>query len=459
MSDLLPLDVPTASRPQQREQAAIRRQAYPYRFPRDSRRLGGAYTVADSVARLTRFFYLERRLAQAIGAWALAIPDFEVKVESGRHLYWHADAARRLRERLHEQEKRVGAIDAFRDADIDRLIDEVLSAADAPELLVGVHQVLGRALETAYHHHAERTCQIADAPTVRVLAQILVDYQPMLAWADQAIAAYVAGGIDQARLERWRWHCDRLLASIGGVTGADRLGPAPTGLRSVAKPFVRDTAPRRDARFETFDRTGDYDTADGGARLAPGYEKERLGFIRAQRDEIDAIEAFGTVLWDIRFSDFDSEYRLARMVWDEARHTEIGNRSMMALGFDPFELPNRLTPSTCRGPMEPTLALAEINMVGEVGVLKMINGIIDEATSRGDALMMHIADHIRADERTHVRSGQVVMKNICDLEVQELDQRMRAAFTRCLYEIGAITKGEADVGSLSRESLEHLIGE
>jgi len=39
-----------------------------------------------------------------------------------------------------------------------------------------------------------------------------------------------------------------------------------------------------------------------------------------QRDEVDAIEAFGTFIWDIRFKDFDSEYNLARITWDEARH-------------------------------------------------------------------------------------------------------------------------------------------
>ena len=35
------------------------------------------------------------------------------------------------------------------------------------------------------------------------------------------------------------------------------------------------------------------------------YESLRLRFIRTQRDEIDAIEAFGTFIWDIRFKDFD----------------------------------------------------------------------------------------------------------------------------------------------------------
>src|SRR5687767_427375 len=78
----------------QREAAAERRKAFPYRFPKDRRLLGGKFTVAENGRRLLRFFYWERRLAQALGAWTLSIPEFEVKLEAGRHIFYHADAAR-----------------------------------------------------------------------------------------------------------------------------------------------------------------------------------------------------------------------------------------------------------------------------------------------------------------------------------------------------------------------------
>src|SRR5437899_2767843 len=111
--------IPPVSRPEQREAAAKRRAAFPYKFPHDPRKLGGKFSVAENARRLQRFFYFERRLAQALGSWTLAIPEFEVKIETGRHIFWHADAARRLRERLSEQEKKFDAIDAVRDAEID----------------------------------------------------------------------------------------------------------------------------------------------------------------------------------------------------------------------------------------------------------------------------------------------------------------------------------------------------
>jgi hypothetical protein len=396
---------------------------------------------------------------QALGAWTLSIPEFEVKLETGRHIFYHADAARLLRERLNEQEMRLKDIDGFRDAEIDRFIEELLSANSACELLVGMHQVLGRALATAYKHHIDDTDSITDAPTIRTLKRILSDYEPMLDWVEGAIGAYIEGGVVESELAVWRWHLQRALASIGGVSGADTRSEAPRPLRIDSKPFSRGTVPLRDVRFDTFKNTGDYDAADEKERFPKdSYENLRLRFIRTQRDEVDAIEAFGTFIWDIRFRDFQSEYNLARITWDEARHTEIGHRALLACGYDPFELRNRLTGSTCRGPMEPAFAMAEINLFGEVGVLKTINNLIDAAAERNDSLLHHISDFIRSDERTHVRKGAGIIKVMTDLDAKALEQRTRELFTECLVSLGAFKK-DMDVFTVSREDLEHLVGE
>jgi uncharacterized ferritin-like protein (DUF455 family) len=180
--------------------------------------------------------------------------------------------------------------------------------------------------------------------------------------------------------------------------------------------------------------------------------------VRTQRDEVDAIEAFGTFLWDIRFKDFDAEYYLARITWDEARHTDIGHRTMLAIGYDPYELPNRITSSTCRGPMEPAYAMAEINLFGEIGVLKTIGALIEEARNRDDSVLVHISDFVRADERTHVRKGQHILKVMSDLGMQDLELRTRELFTECLVNLGALPPG-GTFGTLSREEIEHYIGE
>jgi hypothetical protein len=450
---------PAVSRAAERAAAAERRAAYPYRFPRDGREIGGKYTVEENARRLLRFFYLERRLMQALGAWTLGIPDFEVKIETGRHIFYHADAARTLRERLTEQETRPAHIDGYRNDEIDRFIEEMLSAEDTAELLVGAHQVAGAALEVAYRHHIDDTDQVTDAPTIRALRRILVDYEPMLRWADDAIAAYVAGGVEESRLAAWRWHLKRVFGSIGGVTGADARNDEPVEMRIDTKPFVRPAWPERDARFTTFSDTGDYDKGDGAARFdTNSYENYRMIFMRTQRDEVDAIEAFGTFIWDIAFRDFDAEYHLARITWDEARHTEIGHRALAAAGYDPYELPNRLTSSVCRGPIAPEYGMAQINLFGEVAILKTIDGLVNAAREHDDSFVAHIADFIRADERTHVRKGQHIIRTMTDMKLQDLEYKTRELFTECLVALGAV-EAEGNAYILTREEIERLVGE
>jgi hypothetical protein len=449
------------SLPGENESAATRKAAFPFRFPRDTRRLGGKFTVDENAAILQRLFYFERRLSQALGAWTLALPEIEVKIETGRHIFWHMDAARRIRERMTEQEGLLKKVDSYRDAGIDTFIDEMLSAADAAEFIAGAHLVLGKALETAYRQHMDDTCAIADAPTIRIFKQILVDYEPMLAWAEACLAAYVAGGVDESPVTRWRWHLSCLLSSVGGVTGQDRKGPAPAGLRIDKKPFQRVTAPVRDTRFVAFSNTGEYHEADGGRRFPhDSYEARRMDFVRTQRDEMDAIESFGTFLWDARFKDFQTEYDLARITWDESRHTEIGHNTLQIMGYDPFALPNRLTGSACRGKIEVPYAFTQINMFGEVAVLKTIDGLVDEARDRKDMVLAHISDFVRADELTHVRKGQTIIKHLTDLDWKNLEYKTRELFTECLIGLGAIKpNGDSGVTLLTREEMERLIGE
>ena len=56
------------SKPEERAAAAARRAAYPYRFPSETRHLGGKFGVDENARRLLRYFYFERRLSQALGS-------------------------------------------------------------------------------------------------------------------------------------------------------------------------------------------------------------------------------------------------------------------------------------------------------------------------------------------------------------------------------------------------------
>lgn len=77
--------------------------------------------------------------------------------------------------------------------------------------------------------------------------------------------------------------------------------------------------PEASARFREFPI---YNLADGEPRYLVGsYEDQRLRFVRTQHDEVDAIEAFGTFLWDIRFKNWVAEYFLGTLSREEFEHS------------------------------------------------------------------------------------------------------------------------------------------
>ena len=98
------------------------------------------------------------------------------------------------------------------------------------------------------------------------------------------------------------------------MTLADLVEVSGVAGRTLFKHFQewRGISPMRYVRNARFDKDS--------------YEAVRLRFIRTQRDEVDAIEAFGTFVWDIRFKDFNAEYDLARITWDDGWHDAIRKR-------------------------------------------------------------------------------------------------------------------------------------
>ncbi len=87
---------------------------------------------------------------------------------------------------------------------------------------------------------------------------------------------------------------------------------------------------------------------------------------------------------------------------------------------------------------------------------RSINALIDEARDDNDTVLAHIADFIRSDERTHVRKGQHILR--CMTDLGNLELRTRELFTECLISLGALTT-DMDIFTVSRDDLEHLVGE
>ena len=439
-----------------------------YNFPKDARRLGGDFTVEENARRLLRFFLFERNILRSLAGWSMGTPEFEVKVEFGRHIYWHAEAGMKIRTRLTELRTAEETTDRFESPDISEFFSELLYSETPAHFVAALYGVVLPHLKQAYYEHSVHTDQVADAPTIRLTRQILVDYDEMIAWGAGATQAYVQGGYGEADLHKWQYHIEKLLRSFGGVTGSFAKGPRPDRLRSQGKAaFERSFIATRDPRFGTFEHTYEYQVADAEkaaliGQPAPTYEtdfdKLRLNLVRTQRDEMDAIETFGNVLYEIRDVPFGFDYDLARIIWDETRHTELGHKAMEALGHDPYDLLNRLLGIKVRTKMPALYSLAEINLFGEANIVQECLRYAREADEKGDDMTGRMFDFVNADERTHLAKGVHWLKHLFQTNsVQEIEQKTKKVAVDRLVELGIIDHEVAL--TISHRELAKIIGE
>ncbi len=439
--------------------ARIEPDQFPFRFPRSPRRLGGTLSVKEVAARLQRMAAFHRMLLRTLAGWIIQIPEFEVKIEVAHHLYMHGEAARGMRQRLETLRISAAAFEDFRDEEVLLVTREIELSHDAAELIVATHCVLAKQLLEAERRLEQLTDSLADLPTIRLLRQIRVDLLEMCEWGEAVVNAYAAGGIPESGLDEWKAHLESLLRHVGGVMGDQERCERPTLRQDSSPPFRRAMACARDDRFTTFHHTRDYRKADELNGLEQGeYERERLEMIRVQRDEIDAIETFANVLYDMPSASFDFQLDLARFIWDEARHAEIGQQSLALLGFEPFKVPCGVIGINVRSPLASELALAQISIFGELNMVSRLRRVSEWANQQDDKATSITFDFIHADELIHLRRGRQWLKTLRgDGDLVSLQQETKAIAIKRLLEEGVV--GEDYAMNLTVAEISQLIGE
>ena len=193
-------------------------------IPADLRQLHGRYDVESTARRVRNFRYAEEWQMMTLAGWLATIPELPVKTGLGKIIWESAQAADALGKRLPELRcgrRAVASSESSNQAFAD-LIAEI-SEPEAPDLtiekLVGVIDVLKPHLIDMYERHVRETDQIADAPTIELLEDIVRKTQRHIAWGREVLDRLCdTDAKRQRRLARAETLTKQLQAS-GGVTG------------------------------------------------------------------------------------------------------------------------------------------------------------------------------------------------------------------------------------------------
>ena len=279
-------------------------------------------SVEDNVQRLVRYAWIEKR-AMDIGLyWLASTPEWEAKEALGLHLSLDAEHAASIRHRISEMRNPPPRMDVSPDSALDRFFDELLTAEDTLEKIVGLYGVLKPTLLAAYEQHRDAINPVIDHPTLHTLKHIILDEIDIAAWGDAAVIVLTQNESDRARAETWANHLHAYLQAAGGIEGT-ATKPETLPKSRVRKPFQPDYFPQRDERFAqrwNFVNPQRQVSLDEHIPL----DERTLALMCRRIVEMDVPEYMARIIAETKGESWDYYVEMTRQLWDEVRHAMMG---------------------------------------------------------------------------------------------------------------------------------------
>lgn len=334
------------------------------------------YSVDESVARLLRYHWIEKRLAEICAARIPATPEWEVKGAFALHQWLDIEHADLLRRRIREMRHPMPRVDVPPDGAAEEELKAMAGADSTLELLQAL-VVVRTALLDAYREHYESSNPVVDHPTRRILRMIIMEEEETLEWTRAAVRGLEAHGAGRS--------------------------PQP-----ATSPFE----PRRDERF-----TGSYnfDFPPHNVRTLTyvSAEERNLALLCKRLLEMDVPEMMASIVTERADQPWEFQLDYRRQLWDEARHSMMGEIAFERRHVDwtriPLNVGFALRLNLHATPQERQLLLYSIEqslMPAETGKRYEY----EVALAARDPLSAHFQDFDWADEVLHAQIGRRWLK-------------------------------------------------
>lgn len=372
--------------------------------------------VEENVALLKRYNWVETRLTDLALAYLTSTPEWEVKDALCLHLWHDSEHALWLQSRVAELRHPPHAFHQPPDPALESWLQEALRPASTIELLVSIYRVVRPALLDAYRTHLERTHPLVDQPTRRFLRFIIQEEEEAIAWGEAALAALLTDDAKREEAAAWETHLRAYLAVAGGIDGrGERVSAETLPSARATTPLEPDFTPRRDERFESFNYHFPphwiYAQHDRPA------DERMLALVCKRLLEMDVPEMMSSIIWKAKAEALAAndpkpwEYTrdMCRQMWDEARHSMMGETWLANRGIDFTQVPLNVGFSLGLNKLAtPKEAHATLWWI-EQGLMPRTTGKAYEwrtAREAGDPLATLFMDYDWADEVLHVHIGR-----------------------------------------------------
>jgi uncharacterized ferritin-like protein (DUF455 family) len=368
--------------------------------------------VLNRTKQLRLLFEMEREFARVASALVPRTGRLEDKFRLSQHAYEAMDHARYLRERGRELAG-FGVGDQVREP-VRRLFTEVLHHASAPVALSGLYRVIKPAMVDGYLSYQWEADDLADWPTRKLIDEFLADEKRHAAEAAPMLAGAAAD--EWCQHIRFAWQ-----SSTAALASGDSYDQSTFRWIGSAKAYHHPSVPAREGIRQNNSVFGD----DPGQHLVhEGVFRDPTTDARVIRamiyvwlmNELTAVEALATVIFDTPGLSFDGHLDLARHAWDESRHTQFGYRQLPRLGLDLGRLNIHDLPYRTYQKLTAAERYARLSCVAEPESFEVKAQIMDRVRELNDFEADMLLAFDRSDEQNHVRYGHRWVPHLMRLE-------------------------------------------
>jgi hypothetical protein len=273
-------------------------------------------SVAAATERLLCLAYTEKRLMFLCAAKMISVPERDLKLLLGRLQYNAASRCHSLRQRLREMRTAKVRIDGVPNQALAILLDEILYG-DESRAVVRIVWWIHQELLASYENYLAATNPLADAPTGELIEAFLLRLR--------AATACLRAHLDQLGIPESERNLPLRLrkfsAAAGGVDGSKEKGEMAAREKST-EPFVVSRKPGRDPALN---RVWDYEKPPMDDVAA--YFVYMLGI---RLSEINVAEGLAVVLCETNEMPWEFYWDISRHLWDEVRHSMMGEAAIEA---------------------------------------------------------------------------------------------------------------------------------
>ena len=350
-----------------------------------------------------RLYRTLRESMRAMAGRICGVANWEAKKLLARHIWLDAEHADAIRTRVLELRFPRVDVDLLADKALVDVLEKLPSTISDAEFMAGVYHVIKPATLAAIEDYLRRSDPLGDAPSHRVMRVVVVELREELAefaeWWAQVPAT------ERLATEAWQEWLHDALRHAGGVFGRDSGACLLERLGCSERPrYEIPMIPARDARW--------LPAVTQVPPRPPRTPQEQQVWIAIDHvNELWACELPAAFIWHHGNMPWALYRATARWAYDEMRHAQMGERRLLAYGFeigvDVPMVPDHWTGVCAERGLE---AMLYVVHGLEQGGPKWKAQLKSELWKMGDPFSSQDCDYDWADEAGHIRYGQDWLK-------------------------------------------------